>query len=117
MFNSAREIFQKMNYQELLSTASFFKVEYAPETLDMLKEIAVERGITDETVRQYRESCYVEFDFEFKCNVCNSELTLDKEDFIKGIYTCPDCNATNMINTVNATPIRWNKNHLLPAFG
>jgi len=98
MADTARELFENMNDSELLPTVSFFQVEYAPKALSELEEVAISRGFTDGTIRQLRESCYPELNLEFKCSTCGCELVLDRDTFIDGAYTCPDCGSTNLPN-------------------
>jgi hypothetical protein len=101
MAESFRELFERMNKNELLSMVAFFQAEYAPETLKVLKEVALSMGITDEIIRLKRENCYADLELEFKCDKCDCELILDKNEFIDGAYTCPECSYSNYLNYLN----------------
>ncbi len=97
MSDTIRDFFEKMSDGDLLGTLSFFQIEFTPETLTILKNMAEARGITDSAVRQHRESCYPELELEFKCGSCECELLLDRDAFIDGEYQCPDCGCTNQL--------------------
>jgi hypothetical protein len=104
MVDDVQRNFERMESVELLATVSFFQIEYAPESLRKLKDVAMARGITDTAISQYRESCYPALDFEFKCGACGRELMLDRDEFINGSYICPECHSTNILNYMEIEP-------------
>jgi ketosteroid isomerase-like protein/DNA-directed RNA polymerase subunit RPC12/RpoP len=107
---TVRAVFEQMKDQTLLATAAFFVGEYPPEGQALLKEAAASRGFDDSRIREYRESCYPNAELRFRCDKCGSELLADREIFVEGEYTCPDCGANEFISYEElklATPLRF----------
>lgn len=92
-----RDAFEQMDDDQLLTTAAFFADEYTSEGLKVLKAVADSHGITETTIRALRDSCYPEIEFAFKCETCDREILLNREGFVDGEYTCPDCNSCSHV--------------------
>lgn len=102
--NSIRAAFEQMDDGLLLATAAFFADEYTPNALRVLKAVAESRGISEASIRDHRESCYPEIEFEFRCETCNRELLLERAGFVDGEYTCPHCNSCNPVHYIELVP-------------
>ncbi len=92
-----RKVYEEMPEAVLLPTLAFFESDYPAENWTLLKRVAQARGFSESRIRTYREVCYADSGLSFNCKNCNCELLLDKETFVDGAYTCPDCRITNRL--------------------
>jgi hypothetical protein len=95
--DNARLAFEQMDTERLLANVAFFANEFSAEGLTLLKAVAEERGITEETVRAHRASVYPGIEFPFKCDSCKCDLLLTEEEFVDGQYTCADCFSSDVV--------------------
>jgi len=102
MEQSLFEELNRLSDHDLIRLSSFRQHEYTPEARDVLRAVLDSRGLEKKDVRAHRQAYLTATSADISCPECGEELTLDLNDLLDGLYTCPSCGREGIVpyNTV-----------------
>jgi Zn finger protein HypA/HybF involved in hydrogenase expression len=92
-----------LNDDELRFHLAWKQSEYSGHEREYLKRLSAERGISEDEIAGIRLKALVPQSAEIRCPSCDKDLTLDRDDLIRGTYECPACHSKQILSQAAET--------------